>query len=143
MSNAGIKQTIAALEELQEKTDLKLAFRKMGFNEDILQHVQGLQFMTKGSVNNILRSGSGIRHYPCITKVFDLVPGAKGKFPKETKRDPLTCAQILYVLYNNYPNKVWLQDIESKTMQCKAQCDICYKLGFEEFYRHGILTCKK
>lgn len=143
MNSAGIKQTVAALETLQAKTDHALSFLKTGLTEDRLQHVQELQFMTKGSVNNIFRSGTGIRHYPCITKIFTLIPNAKGEFPKEIRRDPLTCAQILYVLYNNYPDKAMLQDIETKALQCKAQCDICYKLAFEEFYRHGILTCKK
>lgn len=143
MNSAGIKQTVAVLETLQAKTDRALSFLKIGLTEDRLQHVQELQFMTKGSVNNIFRSGTGIRHYPCITKIFALMPNAKGEFPKEVRRDPLTCAQILYVLYNNYPDKAMLQDIETKALQCRAQCDICYKLAFEEFYRHGILTCKK
>ena len=143
MSNAGVEEIIKALESLQEKTDKSLNFLKMGQTDDLIQHIQELQFQTKGSVNNILRSRNGIHNYPCITKVFEVSPEAKGNFPKEKTKDPVTCAKVLYVLYNNYPNQSLIRDVESKAFQCKAQCDICYKLAFEEFFRYGVLQCKK
>lgn len=143
MSNAGIKEAVAALEALQKETDKSFEFLKIGPDEDLMQHIQGLRFQTKGAVNTIMRSGNGIRNYPCITKVFEPTPKAVGAFPKDKSRDPVTCAKILYVLCNNYPDKGLIKDIEDKAFQCKAQCDTCYKIAFEEYYRHGILQCKK
>ena len=145
MTSAGnVKETVQALELLQKRTDRSFCFLKTGPAEDLMQHIKGLQFQTKGAINNILRSGNGIRNYPCVTKVFEAIPGkTKGDFPKEKTKDPLTCAKILYVLYNNYPDKDLIKPIGNKAFQCKAECDLCYKLAFEEYYRYGVFRCKK
>lgn len=145
MTNVGsTKEVVEALESLQNKTDASLKFLNLKPMEDKMQHIQGLQFQAKGIVNNILRSGNEIRNYPCITKIFEPDPDtAKGNFPKEKTKDPVTCAKVLYVLYNNYPDKALIEDVREKAFQCKAQCDLCYKLAFEEYYRHGTLRCKK
>lgn len=144
MSSAGVKETINALEMLQQKTDKSLDFLNTGITEDLIQHIQGLRYVAKGPVNIIFRSNAKIRNYPCITKIFETVPGqAIGSFPKENQRDPVTCAKILYVLYNNHKNKASIPNIREKALHCKAQCDLCYKLAFEEYYKQGTLQCKK
>ena len=145
MTSAGnTAEAVRALQMLQQKTDKAFSFLKTADDEDRLQHIRDLKFHMKGTVNNIMVSGTQIRNYPCITKVFEPVPDlAKGEFPKEKTKDPMTCAKVLYVLYNNYPDKSLVRYIGDKAFQCKAQCDFCYKLAFEEYYRYGVLRCKK
>ncbi len=143
MNNVGVKETVTALEALQKKTDKSFGFLKPDINEDRMQHIRNLRFQAKGILNTIMRSNTGIRTYPCVTKVFEPTPQAIGSFPKEKTRDPVTCAKIFYVLCNNYPDKSMVADLKTKALECKAQCDLCYRLAFEEYYRSNNLQCKK
>lgn len=144
VTDAGTNKIIQKLELLQQKEDKKLSFLKLNPEEDKLQHVRSLQFVTKGPVNVILKNGAQIYNYPCITKVFEPVNGiAKGKFPKEKTRDPVTCAKIQYMLCENYPEEVFVKHLKDNALHCRCQCDNCYKLAFEAYYRKGALQCRK
>lgn len=144
VTDAGTNKLIEKLEELQAKEDLKFKFLDLEQGEDRMEHIRSLQLKTKGTVNNIFQIGTRILNYPCITKIFATIPGVtKGTFPKGTARDPVTCAQIQYLLYNNFPNKIFISQIENDTMQCRCKCENCYRLAFEEYYKNGVLRCKK
>ena len=139
-----MNELVEKLETLQAKEDVKFKFLNLEDKEDLMEHIRSLRLKTKGTVNNIFQVGTRILNYPCVTKVFATVPGlTKGAFPKGTTRDPVTCAQIQYVLYNNFPDKAFVSQVEHDTMQCRCSCENCYRLAFEEYYRNGTLKCRK
>ena len=141
--DAGTNNAIHNLETLQAYENEKFG-RDSSFDEDILQHVRSMHVKTKGSLNIVYQIGNKLYTTPCVTQLFELVPDkAKGAFPKSKQRDPVTCAQIQYVLVRNYPNKAFIKHIEQDTMQCKCKCENCFNLAFEEYYREGVLRCKK
>ena len=144
MTDAGINELGDKLEAIQKKTNHSLSFLDIDVNEDLLQHIYALTLRLKGSVNNVFQKNGKLITYPCITKVFSVIPKiTKGTFPKETARDPVTCAKIQYVLYNNYANKTVVKQVEQDIMQCKCTCETCYRLAFDEYFRYGTLQCKK
>ena len=144
MTDAGTSKLKEKLQALQEKTETALSFLDLQPNEDILQHIQSLQLRMKGAVNNILETDHKLVSYPCVTKIFAVIPGVtKGTFPKVSFRDPVTCAQIQYLLCNNYADQPSIQQAQQEALQCRCSCENCYKLAFDEFFRYGTLQCKK
>lgn len=147
MSSAGtIDKAIQNLIRLSQKSKKNLKDINLSFEEDLLAHINSIQLEHRGQIKNLFKQPgkSNFLYYPCITEIFSTIPGITiGEFPKTRERDPVSCAQIQYRLCDNYPNREFIKPVEQNAMECKAKCENCYKLAFEEYYRWGLLKFKK
>ena len=147
MNSAGIvDKAIANLVRLNEIAKKNTKDINLSFEEDLLMHINSLKLYHKGQRKNLFKQNgkSQLLYYPCITEIFATIPGLTvGEFPKTKERDPVSCAQIQYRLCDNYPNKPFIKPVVQNAMECRAQCEDCFKLAFEEYYRWGLLKFKK